>query len=81
MFYQNADNELISVDVVLGATFAQGEHTALFSTRGYNLGLNARNYDVTADGRGFVMIQVSAAVDDLIVVENFFEELKRRVPN
>ncbi len=52
-----------------GATFAVLEHTPLFSVAPY-----LRPYDVTGDGR-FVMVRASA-VGQLIVVENWFEELK-----
>jgi serine/threonine-protein kinase len=37
------------------------------------------NYDVTADGQRFVMIQAPAAPTSLIVVINWFEELKTRM--
>ena len=40
-----------------------------------------RTYDVTADDQRFVMIRFREELSELIVVENFFEELKRLVPN
>ena len=55
----------------------------LFSIRGYYLSTNYADYDVTPDDQRFVMIR-SRTVDDageLIVVENFFEELKAKVGN
>jgi hypothetical protein len=36
---------------------------------------------VTADDQRFVMIRSGVVEEQLIVVENFFEELKRLVPN
>ena len=44
-----------------------------------------RTYDVAADGRRFLMIKEDASRPDqrpiqLVVVQNFFEELKRLVP-
>ena len=54
----------------------------LFSIRGYYLSTNYADYDVTADDRRFVMIRErQAEAHELIVVENFFEELKGKVAN
>ena len=40
-------------------------------------------YAVSQDGQDFLVIQRGEAADDakLILVQNFFEELKARVPN
>lgn len=37
-------------------------------------------YDVTADGQRFVMVQSATEVDAQSIVENWFEELRQRVP-
>ena len=85
LFYKNGNNELISVEVVPGTTFAIGEQRALFSTNGYKVTPERRRgrrlYDVTADDERFVMIRLSGSGEagELIVVENFFEELKAKV--
>jgi Tol biopolymer transport system component len=83
LFYKNGNNELISAEVVPGTTFAVGEQRVLFSTNGYRGSLVQPLYDVTADDERFVMIRLSGSSDagDLIVVENFFEELKAKVGN
>ena len=43
-----------------------------------------RSYDVTADGRRFLMVQQKerppVSASDMILVQNWFEELKARVP-
>ena len=41
------------------------------------------HYDVTRDDQRFVMLQIGDADSDagLILVENFLEELRERVPN
>jgi hypothetical protein len=43
-----------------------------------------RGYDVTRDGRRFLMIQekerAPIKVSQIILVQNWFDELKRRVP-
>ncbi len=82
LFYKNGSNELISVEVVPGTTFAVGEQRVLFSTNGYRGSSLHRTYDVTADDEQFVMIRLGGpgnAGGELIVVENFFEELKAKV--
>jgi hypothetical protein len=53
----------------------------LFPAGGYNFGGNAQVYDVTPDGRRFVMVR-SLSGDgetELVLVQNWFEELKARV--
>jgi len=56
----------------------------LFSSGLYLLSPNAfQFYDVSPDGQRFVMIKQSeeaAALTQIVVVQNWFEELKRRVP-
>ena len=81
LFYQNGVGELVSVEVVPGRTFAMGQRRVLFSLSGYSLSVN--RYDVTPDDQRFVMIRFRGGGDDseLIVVENFFEELKAKVGN
>ena len=71
------------VEVLGGATFLTGEHQVLFSAREYRSDVYHRRYDVTPDGQRFVMIRNLGAEEasELIVVENFFEELKAKVGN
>ncbi len=38
------------------------------------------NYDVKADGQRFVMVQEKRVLNQLQVVVNWFEQLKRPVP-
>ncbi len=74
---------LIAAEVVPGTTFIVGEQRALFSTTPYRFDAVHQAYDVSADDQRFVMVgvRVSGVVGDLIVVENFFEELKAKVGN
>jgi hypothetical protein len=49
----------------------------------YDAGDVVRSYDITSDGQRFVMVRNSEgqpATNQLIVVLNWFEELKRLVP-
>ncbi len=82
LFYKGSGN-LIVVEVLPGATFVTGERGVLFSTQRFG-GSNPihQSYDVTLDDQRFVMIRSpNAEANQLIVVENFFEELKAKVGN
>ncbi len=70
-------------DIVPGATFEIGEWRVLFSARGFRLTQRHQQYDVTPDDQRFVMIRNLGGQEasELIVVENWFEELKARVGN
>jgi hypothetical protein len=66
--------------VLPGATFALEEQRVLFSIAEYNNYPRLRNYDVSPDGKRFVMIRSAPKPRaELIVVENAFEELKAKV--
>ncbi len=83
LFYKNGRDELVRVEVLRGVTFVTGETHVLFSTRQYRSNPFRRQYDVTPDDQRFVMIRNLGAEEasELIVVENFFEELKAKVGN
>ncbi len=82
LFYRGGQS-LISVEVLPGATFVTGERRVLFSTQGFRGSRNHQRYDVTPDDQRFVMIRNPGSQEavELIVVENFFEELKAKVGN
>ncbi len=84
LFYKSRGN-LMVVGVQTDPTFATLEVRELFSTQGYYPFVVHHTYDVTADDQRFVMIrrqaQATRGATELIMVENFFEELKARVGN
>jgi len=90
LFYLASTGTLMSARIEHGPTFAAATPTKLFEGRGrYYLGGGAnigRTYDVSPDGRRFVMIKTgggtegTAAPASITVVLNWFEELKRLVP-
>ncbi|MET0166921.1 MAG: protein kinase, partial [Vicinamibacterales bacterium] len=92
LFYRTtgAGQRLMSVTVEAKATeFVTHTPEPLFSLAGIRLGGNLRTYDVAPDGERFLFTKnlVGASSDAegstssrVIVVENWFEELKRRVP-
>ncbi len=82
LFYRNGRNEMVAVEVLESAPFATGEQHVLFSAQPYRGEVFHQMYDVTPDDRRFVMIRIEETGDsdiELIVVENFFEELKAKV--
>jgi hypothetical protein len=77
---------MMAVQINTQPTFTVGKPRVLFeggyemNNQGTRLG---PNYDVTADGQRFIMLKSSpqaAAGTQIIVVENWLEELKQRVP-
>jgi serine/threonine-protein kinase len=84
LFYLDASNRLTSVQVrISGSTFSSGSPATVFDT-GYVESNPSRHYDVSADGQRFVMIKESTTGDpnatpaNMVVVLNWFEELKAR---
>jgi hypothetical protein len=76
---------LMAVHVSTTPTFSAGEPQKLFDDPHVG-GANHTGYDVSADGRRFLMIKedmTNAPVrpTQIIVVQHFDEELKRLVPN
>jgi Tol biopolymer transport system component len=81
LFYADGHNHLVSVNVQAGATFAFGKATTLFDLADTMVSVY-RNYDVAPDGARFAVVkaQRSRGAVQFIVVENWLEELKARVP-
>jgi Tol biopolymer transport system component len=80
LFYKSNGN-LMVVGILPGATFVTGERRVLFSAAEFRSSALHQNYDVASDGEHFVMVRNVGEKSELIVVENFFEELKARVGN
>jgi Tol biopolymer transport system component len=82
LFYRNGAGELVAVQVAEGSSFAWARQDVLFSTAGYFSGNQHHPlYDVHPDGRRFVMFRSSKGGPwELILVQGFFEELKRLGP-
>ena len=81
LFYRNGD-EMLTVPIELGETLGLGEPRILFEGA-FERGVNGlHNYDVTADGERFVMIEAdaSSALRTIHVVLNFLDELERILP-
>ncbi len=80
LFYLGAPGRVMAVPIQPGRTFAAGNPQQVlegpYLTRGF------RTYDVSPDGQRFLMIKDTAAAEGptLVVVQNWFEELRQRVP-
>jgi serine/threonine-protein kinase len=76
---------VMSVSVTTTSTIAFGKPTKLFEGP-YFFGPAGRAYDAAADGQRFLMIKLNSAAGGpsrsagLVVVLNWFEELRRRAP-
>jgi eukaryotic-like serine/threonine-protein kinase len=88
LFYQGTDGMVLGVAVTAeGRSFRGGSPAKVVEAR-YFMGdttFNGRTYDVASDGQRFLMIKAGpidegATPPHLVVVQNWFEELKRRVP-
>ncbi|MEE8349995.1 MAG: hypothetical protein V3R94_10510, partial [Acidobacteriota bacterium] len=81
LFYRSG-NKMMAVDINAEPTFTHGTPQLLFEGEYPSIGTRAA-YDVTPDGRRFLMVRESeeaSTVTQLNVVLNWFEELKRLVP-
>ena len=85
LFYRNGNGDMVAVEVLPQGAPPTGRQQVLFSARSFLQNPLHQKYDVTTDGQRFVMIRPSggAGLGDLqiVVIENFFEELKAKVGN
>jgi DNA-binding SARP family transcriptional activator len=80
LFYRDASGDLVAVEVNTRPTFSLGRSAALFPAAGYTSLRFTPQYAVALDDRRFLMIRPlqTGAPDKLIVVENWFEELRAK---
>jgi DNA-binding winged helix-turn-helix (wHTH) protein/Tol biopolymer transport system component len=86
LFYRDFDGAMLAASVALTPTFAPGPVVKLFESANYfgsGSSLSGRTYDLSLDGSRFLMIKQQVTPGEaatLVVVLNWFEELKRLVP-
>ena len=87
LYYRGASGDMMAVPVALEPTFTSGGRPRkLFRFAGvYRMSGTATVYDIHPDGKRFVMVSesegaLSARRQQINVVLNFFEELRRLVP-
>ena len=84
LFYRRGD-ALMAVPVQAEPSFTPGTPEVLFEGE-YFVGITGRAYDVAQDAERFLMITQDGGAEDtsappsLILVQNWFEELRRLVP-
>jgi serine/threonine-protein kinase len=84
LFYRDFAGSLFSVPVTRTATFTPGRPQKILDNRSYlgsGRSLTARTYDVSPDGRRFLLLKAqSPDTMSLVIVVNWTEELKRGAP-
>ena len=85
LFYVNGTSELVAVQVSTDPAFTLGQQEVLFSVAGYMRNPAYALYDVTPDDQRFVLLRIgdreNAAASELILIENWAEELRQRMGN
>ena len=83
LFYRRP-NQVWVVDVRTDGVFVAGKPRLLFEKPGYGSGYPIRAYDLSLDSQRFLMVKEEqrkpTPVTEIILVQNWFEELKRLVP-
>jgi hypothetical protein len=79
LFYRNAVGDLVAAQIAPDRSFRVVSEHSLFSARGFlAFGLH-RGYVVSPDDRSFLFVHPpSGVMSQLIVVLNWFEELKAK---
>jgi dipeptidyl aminopeptidase/acylaminoacyl peptidase len=88
LFYLDGDGFLTAARVQTAPSFSAGNASRLLDTRYPSGVVNDRDYDVSRDGKRFLMIKTVPVTDQtsppspasIVVVVNWSEELKQRVP-
>jgi serine/threonine protein kinase/Tol biopolymer transport system component len=84
LFYRSGD-KMMAVDITTQPSFSVGKPRMLFQGPYVPTPITFPFYDVSPDGQRFLMIKPSeqtssSSLTQIVVVQNWFEELKRRVP-
>ncbi|PYV37408.1 MAG: hypothetical protein DMG06_28160, partial [Acidobacteria bacterium] len=83
LFYR-WEEQVWVVDVRTGPGFFVSKPRLLFEQPGYSDGNPIRAWDISPDGRRFLMVKLGdrkpQPLTEMILVQNWFEELKRLVP-
>jgi serine/threonine-protein kinase len=83
LFYRWQDQVWV-VDVLTDGGFTTSKPRLFFERPGYMSGEPMRSYDLSQDGQRFLMVKLEqrkpTPVTEMILVQNWLEELKRRMP-
>jgi serine/threonine-protein kinase len=80
LFYINGKGDMVSAEIPAGGTFSVGRQRALFSTSQFAQGGPVPSYSLSPDGKRFVVLREGEAGQpgELVLAENWFQELKAR---
>jgi serine/threonine protein kinase len=80
LFYRDGAGNMVAVEVNTKPMFAVIRSTVLFSASRFAAFVGGPQYDVSVDDQRFLMLRpvATSGSDRLIVVENWFEELKTK---
>ncbi|MDM7994127.1 MAG: protein kinase [Acidobacteriota bacterium] len=82
--YYRQSNAVWAVDIRTNGGFSAGKPYRLFDMPGFAGGIPWRNWDLWPDGNGFLMVKLDERkpqpATEIILVQNWFEELRRMVP-
>jgi serine/threonine protein kinase len=83
LFFRRKD-QVWAVDIRTDGDFQHGKPRLLFEQPGFVTGNPIRSFDLSQDGKRFLMAKfgtrTSTPVTEMVLVQNWFEELKRLVP-
>jgi Tol biopolymer transport system component len=80
LFFVNGAREMTVAEVSTTPTFTVGQQRTLFSVEEYRRHATHRAYDLMPDDQHFLMIRGGpTALGDLVIVDNWFEELKAKL--
>jgi serine/threonine-protein kinase len=83
LYYRQSD-AVWAVDIRTDRGLSAGKPYMLFEAPGFTEGIPWRSWDLWRDGNGFLMVKADERIlqpaTDIILVQNWFEELKRLVP-
>ena len=85
LFYLSAAGDMMSARVDTAPTLTITGVTRLFTPQGFQGGNDALIYEVSPDGRRFLMLDITAgpansAGERLVVVQNIAAELNQKLP-
>ena len=86
LFYLQQDMEMMAASVETEPTFTIGKREPLFGMEPYFVQAIVRRVAISPDGQRFLLLKIGTGSEDaavppsIIVVQNWFQELKRLVP-
>jgi Tol biopolymer transport system component len=84
LFFLNAANRMTAVSVPAGASFTYGKPEPLFSVSPYYGTGAGRTFDISTDGKRFLMVKAVGSVaggrPSIVVVSHWFDEVKAHMP-